>query len=207
MNMYIYIYGQHHLPLSTFTLLFLLSHPTITIRKCEPPACLISHRRSSIGLLSSMTPRDLTVCIRVNKGYYNCFVGHIWHTVELLSNQERTERFQTNYDPLKVVTPSSSHLSKTITASLTRNVSRIQVLKVEQARVLNLFFQPLPPKSKERQNDAPPPQELLNLKEIVVGLQNDPQPPASTTIDWTPPTNLALSYQASASDPRTIPPY
>lgn len=143
----------------------------------------MAHRDKPFGLfhlpreilevvISFLSKHDLTVCVRVNKAWYEQFIDRIWHTVKILGSLS-FHCFMGAYGG----GPANSAVS------LARNDHRIRVLSVYHISALDAFS--LPATLEEGEDEVDSGQagimnkenELLLIEELSVYFFGDPYPP------------------------------
>ncbi|GJJ74539.1 hypothetical protein EMPS_06897 [Entomortierella parvispora] len=126
-------------------------------------------------VLGSLCKHDLTVCVRVNRAWYEQLIDRIWHTVEI-QNLFSFHYFNDAYGPGSTDGP----------VSLARNVHRIRVLKVLYTRTLDAFLLAETTKEagqedKEVNDDGQaqivPKENALLIEELFVHFGDDPPRP------------------------------
>ncbi|KAG0044034.1 hypothetical protein BGZ83_010731 [Gryganskiella cystojenkinii] len=150
-------------------------------------------------VLKYLSKHDCTVCVRVNLDWYNAFIDTIYFTVDITNhygsrsafsrlrkNYSSPRQLSTIHNPMdgdgedkntNYLEPSRSSVdtnkddneNKDNVVSISRNLHRICVLKVQHASILDLFF------FDEDQHSEP--LSELPLKELLVQLEDDPPQP------------------------------
>lgn len=139
---------------------------------------------------SRMSLHHFAVCVQLNKSFYNLFIDRVWHTIDLMSDQERISRFRSIYT--SSTETSIDAVEPVATATITRNLARIRVLKIEQACLLNLFSPVIAEKSHgDNDSNSTRSIDFSNLDELAIGLQHNlpsasKDHPPTSTIDMQP---------------------
>ncbi|KAG0057345.1 hypothetical protein BGZ83_011588 [Gryganskiella cystojenkinii] len=138
-------------------------------------------------ILRDLSKHDLTVCVRVNKAWYNWFIDNLWHMIDLTSSNTRvTNHFRplrgfgfimnfvdNNANENEKGEQQEKHAMRAIVlASFIRLRHKIRVLKVTYTSQLNIFaFKSLDANIKVDNKSIDP---KLALEELEIGFWDDP---------------------------------